>query len=53
MAAAGICAWSLLRAPAFAQQLTLAVWAAVYLALAALVNKKWALHMARKQYDSA
>ena len=51
MAAAGICAWSLLRAPAFAQQLTLAVWAAIYLALAVLVNKKWALHMARKRYD--
>lgn len=53
MAATGICAWSLLRAPAFAQQLTLALWAVIYLALAALVDKKWALHIARKQHDSA
>ena len=53
MAAAGICAWSLLRAPAFAQQLALALWAAVYLALAALVNKKWAVHMARKLHAPA
>jgi UDP-GlcNAc:undecaprenyl-phosphate/decaprenyl-phosphate GlcNAc-1-phosphate transferase len=53
MAAAGICAWSLLRAPAFAQQLALALWAAIYLALAALVNKKWAVHMARKLHAPA
>ena len=53
MAAAGICAWSLLRAPALAQQLMLTLWAAIYLVLAALVDKKWALHIARKQHDSA
>jgi UDP-N-acetylmuramyl pentapeptide phosphotransferase/UDP-N-acetylglucosamine-1-phosphate transferase len=53
MAAAGISALSLLRAPAFAQQLMLAIWATIYLALAAMVNKKWASHMAGKQHDSA
>jgi UDP-N-acetylmuramyl pentapeptide phosphotransferase/UDP-N-acetylglucosamine-1-phosphate transferase len=53
MAAAGICAWSLLRAPAFAQHLMLALWAVIYLGLAALVNKKWALHTAGKQHDPA
>jgi UDP-GlcNAc:undecaprenyl-phosphate/decaprenyl-phosphate GlcNAc-1-phosphate transferase len=53
MAAAGISALSLLRAPDFAQQLMLAVWAAVYLALAAVVNKKWASHMAGRQHDTA
>ena len=53
MVAAGICALLLLRAPAFLQQLALAVWAAIYLALAAMVNKKWASHMAGKQHDSA
>jgi UDP-N-acetylmuramyl pentapeptide phosphotransferase/UDP-N-acetylglucosamine-1-phosphate transferase len=53
MAAAGISALSLLRAPAFAQQLMLAVWVAIYLALAAMVNKKWATHTAGKQHDSA
>jgi UDP-N-acetylmuramyl pentapeptide phosphotransferase/UDP-N-acetylglucosamine-1-phosphate transferase len=53
MAAAGICALSLLRAPAFAQVLMLAIWAAIYVALAALVNKKWASHTAGKQHDSA
>ncbi len=53
MAVAGICACSLLRAPVLAQQLTLALWAAIYLALAALVNKKWAFHMARKLHEPA
>jgi len=53
MAAAGISALSLLRAPAFAQELLLAIWAAIYLALAAMVNKKWASHTAGKQHDSA
>lgn len=48
MAAAGICALFLLRAPAIAQQLLLALWAAIYLALAALVNRKWASHAAGK-----
>lgn len=48
MAAAGISALTLLRAPAIAQQLMLALWAAVYLALAALVNRKWASHAAGK-----
>jgi hypothetical protein len=31
----------------------LAIWAAIYLALAAMVNKKWAAHAAGKQHDSA
>jgi UDP-N-acetylmuramyl pentapeptide phosphotransferase/UDP-N-acetylglucosamine-1-phosphate transferase len=53
MAAAGICALSLLRAPAVAQQLMLAIWAAIYLALAAMVNRKWASHIAGKQHDPA
>jgi UDP-N-acetylmuramyl pentapeptide phosphotransferase/UDP-N-acetylglucosamine-1-phosphate transferase len=53
MVAAGISALFLLRTPAVAQQLILAVWAAIYLALAAMVNKKWASHMAGKQHDSA
>ena len=53
MAAAGICAWSLLRAPAFTQQLAMALWAAIYLALAALVNKRWASHMAGSRHDPA
>ena len=53
MAAAGISALLLLRAPAFAQQLALAAWAAIYLVLAAMVNKKWASHVAGKQDDSA
>jgi UDP-N-acetylmuramyl pentapeptide phosphotransferase/UDP-N-acetylglucosamine-1-phosphate transferase len=53
MAAAGISALSLLRAPAFAQQLMLAIWVAIYLALAAMVNKKWASHTAGRQHDSA
>ncbi len=48
MAAVGISALSLLRAPAYAQQLMLAVWAAIYLALAALVNRKWASYAAGK-----
>lgn len=52
MAAAGICALSLLRAPVFAQQLMLVVWAAIYFALAAIVNRKWASHAAGKQHDS-
>lgn len=53
MSAAGICAVSLLRAPAIAQYLILIIWAAIYLALAAMVNKKWASHLAAKQHDSA
>jgi len=53
MAAAGISALLLLGAPAFLQQLALAIWAAIYLALATMVNKKWASHMAGKQHDSA
>jgi UDP-GlcNAc:undecaprenyl-phosphate/decaprenyl-phosphate GlcNAc-1-phosphate transferase len=53
MAATGISALSLLRAPAFAQELMLAIWAAIYMVLAAMVNKKWASHTAGKQHDSA
>lgn len=53
MVAAGISALSLLAAPVFAQRLMLAIWAAIYLALAHMVNKKWASHMAGKQHDSA
>ena len=53
MAAVGVSALSLLRAPAFAQQLMLAVWVAIYLVLAAIVNKAWASHMAGKRNDSA
>ena len=53
MAASGISALSLLRAPAFAQQLLLALWAMIYLALAAMVNKKWASYTVGKQHDSA
>ena len=53
MAAVGVSALSLLRAPAFAQQMMLVVWGAIYLALAALVNKKWAAHTAGKQHESA
>jgi len=49
MAAAGISALSLQRAPAFAQELMLAIWAAIYVALAAIVNKKWASHTAGRQ----
>lgn len=46
MAAAGIFALLLLRAPVLAQQLALAAWAAMYLALAAIVNRKWAAYAA-------
>ena len=53
MAAAGVSALSLLRAPALAQQLLLALWAAIYLALAAMVNKKWASHRAAGQDETA
>ena len=53
MAAVGISALSLLRAPALEQQLMLAVWVAIYLVLAAIVNKAWASHMAGKRNDSA
>ena len=53
MAAAGICACSLLRAPVFAQQLMLALWAAIYLVLAASVNKKWAVHTSGQLHGSA
>jgi UDP-N-acetylmuramyl pentapeptide phosphotransferase/UDP-N-acetylglucosamine-1-phosphate transferase len=53
MVAAGLCALALLRAPAMAQQLALAAWAAIYLALAAIVNKKWASHTAGKRHESA
>jgi UDP-GlcNAc:undecaprenyl-phosphate GlcNAc-1-phosphate transferase len=53
MAAAGISAFSLLRAPAFAQQLALAIWAAIYLALTAIVNKKWVSYTTGQQHDSA
>jgi UDP-N-acetylmuramyl pentapeptide phosphotransferase/UDP-N-acetylglucosamine-1-phosphate transferase len=53
MAGAGISALALLRAPAFAQQLLLAIWIAIYLALAAMVNRKWAAHTAAKQHDPA
>jgi UDP-N-acetylmuramyl pentapeptide phosphotransferase/UDP-N-acetylglucosamine-1-phosphate transferase len=51
MAAAGVSALSLLRAPAVAQQLMLAVWTAVYLVLAIIVNKKWASYAAAKRHD--
>jgi UDP-N-acetylmuramyl pentapeptide phosphotransferase/UDP-N-acetylglucosamine-1-phosphate transferase len=53
MAAAGISALLLLRAPVFAQQLVLAIWALIYVGLAATVNKKWAAHLASRQHDSA
>lgn len=53
MAAAGVSALSLLAAPAFAQRVALAIWVAIYLALAAIVNKGWASHTAGKQHDSA
>jgi UDP-N-acetylmuramyl pentapeptide phosphotransferase/UDP-N-acetylglucosamine-1-phosphate transferase len=53
MAAAGISALSLLRAPALTQQLLLAFWAAIYLALAAVVNRKWATHTSGNQDESA
>lgn len=53
MAAAGISALSLLRAPALAQHLLLAIWAAIYLALAAMVNRKWASHRAARQNETA
>lgn len=53
MAATGICALSLLAAPVLAQRLVLAIWALIYLALAAMVNKKWASHMAGEQHDAA
>jgi UDP-N-acetylmuramyl pentapeptide phosphotransferase/UDP-N-acetylglucosamine-1-phosphate transferase len=52
MASTGISALFLLRAPALAQQLLLGFWAAIYLALAAVVNRKWASHMASKEDDS-
>ena len=48
MAAAGASALSLLWAPAYAQQLMLAAWAGIYLALTMLVNKKWASYAAGK-----
>jgi UDP-N-acetylmuramyl pentapeptide phosphotransferase/UDP-N-acetylglucosamine-1-phosphate transferase len=58
MLAAGISALSVLAAPVLAQRVMLAIWAAIYVALAAVVNKKWASHMARtqgpgKRHDSA
>jgi UDP-N-acetylmuramyl pentapeptide phosphotransferase/UDP-N-acetylglucosamine-1-phosphate transferase len=52
MAAAGICALLLLRAPGPAQHLALAVWAGIYLALAVLVSRKWAAHAAAEAKES-
>ncbi|MBK5105926.1 MAG: glycosyl transferase, partial [Burkholderiales bacterium] len=52
MAAAGIFAVLLLHAPAYMQQLALAAWAATYLALAAIVNRKWASYAAGEHDDS-
>jgi len=48
MVCVGVTALSLLRAPAYAQQLMFAVWTAIYLALAALINRKWASHASGK-----
>jgi UDP-N-acetylmuramyl pentapeptide phosphotransferase/UDP-N-acetylglucosamine-1-phosphate transferase len=53
MAAAGVTALSLLRAPALAQHLALAAWAGIYLVLAALVNARWAAHAAAEHTNSA
>ena len=53
MAAAGVCALSLLAAPVFAQRLMFALWAIIYLALAASVNRKWASHSSGRQHESA
>ena len=53
MAASGISALLLLQAPVPMQQLVLLIWAAVYLALALTVNRKWASHLRGKQHDSA
>jgi UDP-N-acetylmuramyl pentapeptide phosphotransferase/UDP-N-acetylglucosamine-1-phosphate transferase len=52
MAAAGITALSLLRAPALAQHLALAAWAGIYLVLAALVNARWAAHATAEHTNS-
>jgi UDP-N-acetylmuramyl pentapeptide phosphotransferase/UDP-N-acetylglucosamine-1-phosphate transferase len=52
MAAAGISALSLLQAPTLAQHLMLAVWAVIYIALTAIVNRKWAFHTSGKPDES-